>query len=132
MFEKAIDMIGEIYGIFERHTGVGALEPVELTRNEKTILEVSNQLLTFRKDAPSMRTVPFANGIDPHSLLMMIVSEGDYVHGEDNAVCYFISHMEEQGVRRLVMNYSYGTSLTLIRFEPTEPHIFHIGDIVEV
>ena len=124
-------MIGEIYGIFERHTGVGALEPVELTRNSKTILDVSNRLLTPRRDAPSMRAVPFANGVDPRGLLTAIVSKGDYVHGEDNAVCYFICCMEE-GVRRLVLNYSYETPLTLIRFEPTELHIFHIGDIVEV
>ena len=64
----------------------------------------------------------------------MIVSEEDhhdYIYGEDNTVCYFISHMEE-GIRRLVLNYLYETPLMSIRFEPTELYIFHIGDIVEV
>jgi hypothetical protein len=99
-FEKAIDVIGDIFGIFDRNIGNGTLLPFELTRKGLSILHTSNRLLTPRKDAPNMRGTPFANGVDPRGILTAIVGEGEYVHGEDNEVRYFILHGDGQGARK--------------------------------
>ena len=101
-FEKAVQNVAEIYGYFDRHTEIGELESFQLTRNGEAILDVSNRLFTPRKDAPKMRAVPFADGVDRYGNLKEIVGEGEYLHGEDNVVEYFRRCADEQGTMRFI------------------------------
>ncbi|KAF8628203.1 hypothetical protein AX17_006016, partial [Amanita inopinata Kibby_2008] len=98
-FGKVIDAVSEIYGVFDRKIGDGKLHPLELSWNGQSILHVSNCLLALRREAPNMCSMPFANGINPCGILMAIVSDGEYVHGEDSIVQYFNSYTDKDHVR---------------------------------
>ena len=48
--------------------------------------------------------VPFAKGVDQSGGLADVVGEGQYIHGEDNKVHYYIGYSDKAGTKKSVNN----------------------------
>jgi hypothetical protein len=62
-------------------------------------LNLSNQYLMLRQDAPDIIHIPFRPVVDPHGILEDM-ARSNYIHREENIVEYFTCHIEEGRMRR--------------------------------
>jgi hypothetical protein len=61
-----------------------------------TSMNLSNRYFTPKRDAPSMVHVPFDKAIDPKGILEAMTNAG-FVHGEENAVQYYLHQVDDKG-----------------------------------
>lgn len=101
-FERATNALYEAYAMFERTFQEDQLDALEGVRDGKWGVEmkIGNRYLTPKDDAPEMLGKVFATGIDPKGILNRFVASGNYIHGEDNAVEYFVCSVDEAGNQR--------------------------------
>ncbi|KAF8220048.1 hypothetical protein L208DRAFT_1336020, partial [Tricholoma matsutake] len=122
-FEQALNAAQEIYSPFNRNIEEASLEFWTLTTapgiTQGHTLKALNQYLTAKHDAPTMASVPIPALVDPRGILDKLTKEG-FIYGEENEVRYYNIHNT--------------TTLTnaMPSIEPVGPHIFQIGDIVEI
>ncbi|KAF8874592.1 hypothetical protein BD779DRAFT_1408722, partial [Infundibulicybe gibba] len=117
-FERALNGARQLFGLFDCHFAEGKLEPWGMgTHEDYTALEFGNRYFTLKKDAPGMVEVPFGPGVDSHGILKDMAKKGGYIHGEENVVVYFQQHTDKDGTRI---------------FRTAGPHIFWVGDLVEI
>ncbi|KAH6874666.1 hypothetical protein BKA70DRAFT_1449332 [Coprinopsis sp. MPI-PUGE-AT-0042] len=80
-----------------------------------------------------VQPVDFLDGVDPEGSLYRLMGE-DYVHTQDNQVDYFQVHVDAEGNKRHVKEYTSQRQrqlTTKCRYIRVSPSIFRIGDIVE-
>ena len=91
------------YATFEREFAEGLLDITNVLKEVEgfeTIIQASNHLITPQKDAPDMKAIQLEKGIDPHRILNQLVTEGNFIHGEDNHVNYYTCKKGEGGDRQ--------------------------------
>lgn len=91
-FSQSIANISKIRFFFDREFGENILEDTLENQGNKpaSAIEMSNRLFTPIKDAGQHpEHVPFEKGVDPKGHLMLLLSEGELVHTEENSVYYY-------------------------------------------
>ncbi|KAF8233120.1 hypothetical protein L208DRAFT_1268484, partial [Tricholoma matsutake] len=123
-FEDALDTAQEIYGLFDCNVQDASLESWVLTSSSNKQckgIEASNQYLTSKWDAPEMVSLPIPPSIDPRRIMESLAKE-HFVYGEENEVHTYIQRHPSPNM----------LSQFYQRVEAVSPHVFRIGDIVEI
>jgi hypothetical protein len=95
-FEDAIKASYKIYSLFTRRFPEGQLEAWKChLLSGHSQFTTWNRYLTPVKDAPNMAHAPFTEATDPLGILKEMVAKGNHVHGEDNAVSYWIQRTND-------------------------------------
>ncbi|KAF8236108.1 hypothetical protein L208DRAFT_1253333 [Tricholoma matsutake] len=116
-FSNALDAAQLLYDCFNCQFPEGTLD--EWSSSQANVanmecIDISNQYLTLQKDAQGQKNMPFLKGVDPWDIL----GDGSctYVHTEDNQVHFFTAYRDGNRDRK---------------FQPCEPQIFRLGDIIQ-
>jgi hypothetical protein len=117
-FDKAIQSAQEIYAEYQRLFTEDKLEqwnPADYAGHDA--LDASNRYLTPKRDAPNMDSIPFQTSVDPHDILADMAKKGEYIHGIENRVYYYILDMDDNGVTMYVNTTS--RNMTITQYENT-------------
>ncbi|TFK58622.1 hypothetical protein BDN72DRAFT_906570 [Pluteus cervinus] len=118
-FETAIDRTHDIYNKYRRFFPDNQLLPwndLHCTITPGRTLTFSNRYFTRRKEAPTMRAIPFAVEVDPKGLLSQLIT-GHLFHSIDNQVSYYTRYKDDEN--KLVHDF-------------VGPQTIRVGDIVDV
>ena len=130
-----------IYKHFDRQFPEGLLDawsPTHSSNSSLDSLDISNRYLTPLRDVSgSVESIPFHKGVDPRNILSDM-AKNTHIHTEDNYVEYFSMHRDSDGHQRSVQKHSKvvrkknSLLFRMYRFQPCEPQMFWVGDIVQV
>ena len=101
-FQRAVSATYDIYSMFEREFEEGELDSLDIVKDIEGFgptIELSNRILTPKAEVGDMEPIELGRGIDPHGVLKGAITQGKFIHGEDNRVDYY-TFAEEGGKQR--------------------------------
>ncbi|KAJ7854013.1 hypothetical protein B0H13DRAFT_1903826 [Mycena leptocephala] len=136
VFKAAVAKTEEVNDRFSEH--FSSVTVVSLARPSTGLgpaLSASNRLFTQKGDAPTEQDNDFVDGVDPTGSLERLKTR-DLIHAPENMVRYFkcvpdtsneqVSHSKAESL------FADEMDRDKVRYEPTVPGIFKVGDIVEL